>query len=162
MTGDERLERIGAGPGRDPYLPLLLLADESEAQVRSYYQQGDLYVLRAGDGVTRGLTLVLPGPDGAAELKAVAVAPELHGQGVGRRMLALVLAELRSARVRRVVVGTGSAGIGQLAFYQKAGFRLWRIERDYFSPEHGYPAGLEENGIPLRDMVWMDQELSVG
>ena len=79
MTRGERLERIGAGPDRDPYLPLLLLADESEAQVRSYYQRGDLYVLSAGDGVARGLTLVLPEPDGAAELKAVAVAPELHG-----------------------------------------------------------------------------------
>ena len=62
-------------------------------------------------------------------------------------------------RVRRVVLGTGTAGIGQLAFYQKAGFRFWRIERDFFTPERGYPEGLEENGIPLRDMVWLDQEL---
>jgi hypothetical protein len=26
------------------------------------------------------------------------------------------------------------------------------------SPERGYPEGTEENGIPLRDMAWMDQE----
>jgi hypothetical protein len=37
-------------------------------------------------------------------------------------------------------------------------FRFWRIERDVFAPERGYPEGLEENGIPLRDMVWLDQE----
>jgi ribosomal protein S18 acetylase RimI-like enzyme len=93
------------------------------------------------------------------ELKAVAVAPELQGRGVGRRMLALVLAELRAAGVRRVTVGTASCSIGQLAFYQKAGFRVHRIEREFFSAARGYPQGLEENGIPLRDMVWMDQEL---
>jgi hypothetical protein len=49
-------------------------------------------------------------------------------------------------------------GVGQLAFYQKAGFRLQRIERDYFTPERGYPP-LLENGILVRDMVWMDQHL---
>ena len=37
---------------------------------------------------------------------------------------------LRARGVRRVIVGTGNAGIGQLAYYQKAGFRLERIERD--------------------------------
>jgi hypothetical protein len=37
--------------------------------------------------------------------------------------------------MRRVIVGTSNAGIGQIAFYQKASFRLWRIERDYVTPE---------------------------
>jgi hypothetical protein len=74
--------------------------------------------------------------------------------------LALVLADLRAGGVRRAIVGTGNSGIGQLAFYQKAGFRLWRIERDFFSPARGYPEGIEENGIPLRDMVWLDMELN--
>ena len=60
----------------------------------------------------------------------------------------------------RVVVGTGNSGIGQLAYYQRCGFRLWKIERNFFNSERGYPDGLEENGIPLRDMVWMDQDLS--
>lgn len=155
----ERLVRAPAGPEREAYLPLLLLADDSEQQVRSYYQQGDLYALLGPDGAALGMTLAIPGPDGSVELKAVAVAPELHGRGVGQRMLRLVLAELRAAGVQRVVVGTGNSGIGQLAFYQKAGFRLARIERDYFSSARGYPDGLEENGIPLRDMVWMDREL---
>ena len=140
-------------------MPLLRLADDSEAQVRSYCQQGGLFVLRGDAGIVLGMTLVIPASDGAAELKSVAVAPEQQGRGVGRRMLALVLAELRAAGVRRVIVGTSSSGIGALAFYQKAGFRLWKIERDFFTAERGYPPGIEENGIPLRDMVWMDREL---
>ena len=37
------------------------------------------------------------------------------------------LHELRDRGVKRVVVGTSSSGIGQLAYYQKAGFRLARI-----------------------------------
>jgi hypothetical protein len=33
------------------------------------------------------------------------------------------------------------------------------VEREFFNPERGYPEGIEENGIPVRDIVWMDQEL---
>ncbi|HKG26120.1 MAG TPA: GNAT family N-acetyltransferase [Thermomicrobiales bacterium] len=159
----ERLKIVPSGEEREAYWPLLLLADESEPQVRSYYQEGDLYVLADADGTPLGIVLVLPlTAEREVELKAVAVTPERHGQGIGQRMLRLVLADLRARSVRRVVVGTGNSGIGQLAFYQKAGFRLWRIERDFFSPERGYREDIEENGIPLRDMAWMDQDLHSG
>jgi hypothetical protein len=30
---------------------------------------------------------------------------------------------------------------------------------DFFSPERGDAAGSDENGIPLCDLVWMDQDL---
>lgn len=164
---DEAVElvTVAAGPAREAYLPLLLLADEAEPQVRSYYQTGDLFALRpasaAADTEAIGMVLVVPhGAADAVELKAVAIAPAWQNQGRGQQMLGLVLAELLRRGVRQVVVGTGNSGIGQLAFYQKAGFRLSHIERDFFTPARGYPADLAENGIPLRDMVWMDQELS--
>jgi ribosomal protein S18 acetylase RimI-like enzyme len=155
----ELLHRSDTGPARDELLPLLLLADDSELQVRSYYQQGDLFVLCRNDGIVMGITLAIHDPGGGVELKAVAVAPALQGRGVGQRMMKLVLAELRATGVRHVTVGTSSSGIGQLAFYQKTGFRLWKIERDFFSPERGYQEGTKENGILLRDLVWMDQAL---
>ena len=31
--------------------------------------------------------------------------------------------------------------------------------RDFFSPARSYPAFMEDNGIRLRDRVWMDLEL---
>lgn len=155
----ERLMNVPPGAARDDYLPLLLLADDSDQEVRAYYQGGDLYAFVDDSGAKLGMTLVLPEGEGAVELKAVAVAADRHGQGIGQRMLAAVLAELKANGVRHVTVGTGTCGIGQLAFYQKAGFRFARVERDFFSPARGYPEGLEENGIPLRDMIWMDQEL---
>lgn len=150
------LEIVGKAEGRELFLDLLLLADESEQQVRSYLHEGDLYVWRRG-GEAVGIVLAIPDAD-TVELKAVAIAPVWQGRGVGSAMLRAVLDALREREVRRVTVGTGNSGIGQLAFYQKAGFRLAFIERDFFTPERGYPADLEENGIPLRDMVWMDLE----
>ena len=156
-----RIQRIPAGPERETYLPLLLLADEPEP-LRGYLQDGDLYALLAEDGHALGATLVMPTPDepAAVELRAVAVAQDQHNKGLGQKMLAAVLADLRERGTRRVVVGASNAGIGQIAFYQKAGFRLWRIERDYFTPAKGYDPDERENGLPHRDMVWFDQDLT--
>ena len=142
-------------------MPLLLLADDSVQQVRSYMNEGTLYAYGATEsGDAFGMVLAIPEPDGSVELKAVAVAEGLHGQGIGSKMLRAVIDDLRNRGFRHLIVGTGNSGIGQLAYYQKAGFRLRNIERDFFSPDRGYPGDLEENGIPLRDMVWMDQELT--
>jgi ribosomal protein S18 acetylase RimI-like enzyme len=150
---------VPVGPERDRYLPLLSLADDSPEQVRRYYQAGTLFALDGPDGEAIGVILAIEGSDGVVELKAVAVHPFLHGRGVGTRLLQEVLERLQAGGARRVIVGTSSSGIGQLAYYQKVGFRLWRIERDFFSAERGYPGGIEEHGIPLRDLVWMDLEL---
>jgi ribosomal protein S18 acetylase RimI-like enzyme len=148
-----QLTRVPPGGERERFLPLLLLADESEQQVRSYFQQGDLYAYGSGDAVA-GIVLVIPDEHDARELKAVAIDRTEQSRGIGKRMLAEVLVDLRRRGVRKVVVGTANAGIGQLAFYQKVGFRLSHIERDFFSPARGYPAAMEDNGIRLRDMVW--------
>ena len=156
---DYTLLGVAAGPERERFLPLLLLADESLEQVRSYMQRGDLFAFVDRDGTAVGIVLTIPDADGSVELKAVAVDSTRQSLGIGRRMLAAVLEELRRRGVRRAIVGTANAGIGQLAYYQKAGFRLLRIERDFFSPARGYPAVMEDNGIRLRDMVWMDLEL---
>jgi ribosomal protein S18 acetylase RimI-like enzyme len=152
------LSSIPAG-NRERFLPLLLLADESEQQVRAYMDSGDLYVYSVGDDVVAGIVLAIALEPDVVELKAVAVEPGHQEQGIGKRMLADVLAELRLRGCKRVVVGTANAAIGQLAYYQKAGFRLLRIERDFFTPARGYPQMMVDHGIRLRDMVWMDLTL---
>ena len=159
MTASRELHVVPPGSERDAYLPLFQLADDSADQVMSYYQTGTLYALDTSEGRPVGIVLVTEQPDGSVELKAVAIEESRHRLGIGTRMLLAVLDELRARGVERVVVGTASSGIGQLAFYQKAGFRLARIERDVFTTERGYPDGMLENGIPVRDMVWMDRNL---
>jgi ribosomal protein S18 acetylase RimI-like enzyme len=156
---DDTLINVPPGAERERFLPLLLLADESLEQVRSYMHSGELYALLGHDGNAVAIVLTVPAEHGAVELKAVAVDTAQQNRGIGRRLLAAVIEDLRRRGVRRAIVGTANAGIGQLAYYQKAGFRLLRIERDFFSPARGYPAVMEDNGIRLRDMVWMDLEL---
>ncbi len=161
MANTLTVERLAPGISRDAYLPLLLLADEPEP-LRSYLDDGELYILREDDGDAVGVTLTLPHCDEeeTVELKTVAIAANQHNRGLGQTMLRGVLNDLAARGVRRVIVGASNAGIGQIAFYQKAGFRLWRIERDYFTAEKGYDPDERENGLAHRDMVWFDKEIT--
>ena len=152
------LIEIPPGSERERWVPLLELADEPEP-LRAYLQEGDLYGLVGADGAPSAAILVIEQSPGVAELRAVAVAEAMQGQGVGTLMVNTTLFVLAQGGARRVVVGTASSGVRQIAFYQRCGFRLTHVERDFFTPEKGYPDDLAENGIPIRDMVWMDREL---
>ena len=160
MTSLSPMRIVAPGPERDRYVPLFYLADDSTAEIQSSYQLGDLYALDDAAGNPAAIVLAMPLDKERIELKTVAVTPPLQRQGVGRRLLAAVLEDLRRRGTRRVVVGTSTSNTEALAFYQRAGFRMWKVERDFFSPARGYPIGLEEDGIPVRDMLWLDQDLS--
>jgi ribosomal protein S18 acetylase RimI-like enzyme len=147
------LTAIEPGPARDPWIPLLELADEPDPLRRSL-NDGVLYgVVDDGSTERLGATLVIELDEHTAELRAVAVREDDQGRGLGTWMVTEVCARLRAAG-KTILVGTASSGVRQLAFYQRLGFRMTHVEPDYFTAERGYPPGLEENGIPTRDMVW--------
>ena len=166
-----RLREVAAGEDRAPFLPLLLLADDAEDHVRRHLDDGRLFVLDADDdadddeaaGAPIGAVQVVERPeegDATVELTLVAIAEAHQGAGHGRTLVAQTLDALRDdPNLRRVVVGTSNAGIGQIAFYQKCGFRLLRIERDHFDAARGYDGTETEHGIVHRDLVWFDQAL---
>lgn len=63
------------------------------------------------------------------------------------------IADARTKGIREIHVATGNSSLEALALYQKTGFRLARIEPDYF-PAH-YPEPIYEHGIWCRDRVWL-------
>jgi ribosomal protein S18 acetylase RimI-like enzyme len=157
VTGPD-LQRVAPGPDRERWVPLLALADEL-VPLRAYLQEGELYGLVDMAGGPRAAVLVIDEGPGVAELRAVAVAEAEQGRGLGTQVITATLAALAARGFRRVTVGTAGSGVRQLAFYQRCGFRLSHVERDYFTEAKGYPLGLTEQGIAVRDMVWMDLEI---
>ncbi|MFW5801411.1 MAG: GNAT family N-acetyltransferase [Spirochaeta sp.] len=141
-----RLEKI---PARNALLELILLADPSEEKVLSYLPHSDCFAAFI-DSRMIAVCLVLPRGEGAFELMSIAVQEELHQHGVGSRLLAWVLEFYRNAGARQLEVGTGTFGY-QLAFYQRQGFRVTEIDRDFFTSNYAEP--IFENGIQLRDML---------
>ncbi len=138
--------------------PLFELADDSPLAIRGYLDLGLVHVARLG-GVAVGQAQIVPRDRRTWELRSLAVLAPFRGRGVGRRLVARSAACVREHGAERLLVGTASADLDNLGFYQRLGFRVLEVERDAFTPERGYPRGLSAEGIPVRDRVWLDLRL---
>ena len=152
------VELLPADFDRGALAELFALADDSEQELRTYRDQGDVFAIFDGGDLV-GHALMYDHGGGTFELKSLAVRKDRQGRGLGSRLLREALAALARRGVSRVTLATGAADVSNLRFYQRLGFRFAAIERDWFTPERGYPAGLEVDGIPLLDRVWLDLEL---
>jgi len=148
-TMDETIPAIHEIPPSAAPMALLLLADPSERKVRAYLPAARCFVALLDGGIA-GICAVVPlGPD-CHELMNIAVAPEWQQRGIGTRLLAHVIDTYRREGAARLEVGTGAFGY-QLAFYQRHGFRVFQVERDFFLRH--YDEAIIEDGIRHRDML---------
>jgi GNAT superfamily N-acetyltransferase len=149
------------GP-RDELRALFEEAEDSAAQLDAYMNDGEVLVAIAGDRVVGHLQLVDdPGDPARAEVKNMAVEPASRGRGIGALLVGAAVERARSTGRATIVVATAAADVGNLRFYQRAGFRMRSVERDAFTPATGYPPGIVIDGIELRDRVWLDLDLRV-
>lgn len=135
-------------------------AEDSADELDGYVDQGEVLVAIAQDRVIGHLQLIASHERGS-EIKNMAVEAAHRGRGVGRLLVENAIDLARSRGHSTLTVSTAAADVGNLRFYQRAGFRMREIERDAFGPIHGYPAGLTVDGICLRDRVWLDLELDL-
>lgn len=145
--------------GKEEALPmgLLLEADPSEKLVRAYCAPGRCYVAEEGQAVL-GVYVLLPLSDTVVEIKNIAVEETRRGQGLGKQLVLHALTEAAGLGFRTVRIGTGNSSFGQLALYQKCGFRMASIDHDFFI--RNYPEPIFENGIPCRDMIYLEYDTS--
>jgi GNAT superfamily N-acetyltransferase len=144
---------------REDLRALFELAEDSAAELDSYLHAGRVLVAMVGETTVGHLQLVDTAP-GQVEIKNMAVREDLQGRGVGRRLVEVAVALAAERGAREMLVATAAADVGNLRFYQRQGFRMCAVERDAFTPATGYPAGLQIDGIPLRDRVWLDRPVT--
>ena len=85
------------------------------------------------------------------------VRPAFQGRGVGRSLLTHAIGVAREEGPGQLRICTGNSSIGPLALYQKVGFRIVGVDRDYFSKYHTEP--IFANGIQCRDRIVLAYEL---
>ncbi len=125
--------------GRTALLPLFRLADESESEIESYYELGTILAVYDGTSVV-GLAQLIA-DCGDMELVSLAVHPECQRKGFGRHLIEASVDHCRANNIDRLIVGTGTWEIGNIIFYLRRGFRIFKVNRDYFTPEKGYAEG---------------------
>ena len=155
--------RLAADPDEvEALVPILLLAEPSERALRWSLDHLSDAVYRVDlvgappDGPPPAAAATMRWHGDPCEIVELGVDPALHGRGVGRAAVLWRCEEARRRGKRAIEVGTANASIGNLAFYQKCGFRFSHVRQDYFR-YHRTP--VFENGIEVRDLVVFRREL---
>lgn len=139
-----------------PPIDLLLLADPSLDMIENYISTGECYIAEL-DKQTIGVYVILPINEDVVELVNVAVSEQYQGKGIGKLLVLHAIQSAQRKGYKSIEVGTGNSSIGQLALYQKCGFRIIGIDKDYFIKH--YEDEIFENGIQCKDMVRLALDL---
>ena len=136
-------------PYSEAPIELLLEADPSREKLNAYLSHSTCFVAKRHDTLVGAYVVQRIAP-GIYELMSIAVSPKQQRKGIGTILLKHAVATVGDLDARRLEVGTGSFGY-QLAWYQREGFRVFAVDRDFFL-EH-YPEPIYEQGIQLKDML---------
>lgn len=130
-------------------MDLLLEADPNPEKILEYLPKSICLVLKKSEEII-GVCAIADLEEKIFELMNIAVSPSFQRLGYGRKLLQKAIRAVKEKKAKRLFVGTGSFGY-QLAFYQREGFRVWEIKRDFFL--ENYPEPIYELGIQLKDML---------
>ncbi len=144
----ERLEELP--------IDLLLLADPSEEIVKEYIARSNNYIL-IKDEKAIGVIVLLPTRPGTLEIVNIAIDPKHQGKGYAKKLLKFAINEAKNKGFKHIEIGTANSSINQLALYQKIGFRINYIDKDYFLKN--YHDEIFENDIQAIDMIRLYMDL---
>ncbi|MDN5201872.1 GNAT family N-acetyltransferase [Fulvivirgaceae bacterium BMA10] len=132
-----------------PY-DLLDLADPSRAMIDSYLNEGTCYIGILNKEII-GVYVIKEISSGILEIMNIAVKENFQGKGYGKKLIDHVIDLAREKGFKQLHIGTGNSSIDQLAFYQKCGFEIHAIEKNFFLDNYIEP--IFENGIQCKHLV---------
>lgn len=138
-----------------PY-DLLLLADPSKKLVDEYLKRGKCYVALLDNKVIGVFVLINTRPE-TIELVNIAVDENYQGKGIGKKLVLDAIDKARKEGAKTIEIGTGNTGVTQLFLYQKCGFRISGVDRDFFIRH--YDEEIFENGLQCIDMIRLSMDL---
>ncbi len=135
---------------------LLELADPSRVQIESYLNTGLCFIVRFESEII-GVIVLEKIDSTVIEIKNIAVKESEQGKGLGKALLKHSKKVSRELGFKKLIIGTGNSSIGQLALYQKEGFEIVRIEKNFFLKNYSEP--IIENGIQCKHLVILEKKL---
>ncbi|MTI47940.1 MAG: GNAT family N-acetyltransferase [Firmicutes bacterium] len=139
-----------------PPYDLLLLADPSKDIIDEYLKRGICYVCKTNEIV--GVYVLLNTRPKTMELVNVGVREDMQRKGIGRILVQDAIRKAKESNMETLEIGTGNSSLGQLALYQKCGFRIVGVDKDFFIRH--YDEEIIENGIKCVDMIRLSMDLN--
>ncbi len=143
------------GKNEDIPYSVLLLADETTEAINRYIFDSIIFVLEENNRII-GLYALQELNAEEIEIKNFAVVPDFQGKGIGTLLLRDAVKGAKAKGFKVIIVGTGDV-TKQLKFYQKMGFEIVAVRKNFFVDN--YPKPIYENGVQLKDMVVLKKEL---
>jgi len=140
----------------DELYSILLLADPSKEIVDDYIARGKVFTAIAEENVVGVYVLIHTRPE-TIEIVNIAVKEDCQSKGIGKILLKDAIIKSKSLGAKVLDIGTGNSSIYQLALYQKIGFRIVGVDKDFFVKH--YEEDIYENDIRCIDMVRLSMDL---
>lgn len=146
----------------EPILKLLLLADPEIEKITEYIYRGKVFAHVNRSGEYDGVLVIVKIANQTFEIMNVAVAESAQGKGVATALIKTVLTAFASNERGLVtfIVKTGETSENALKLYQKIGFKITEINKDYFITNYAEP--IFENGRQLCDQVVLNLNINGG
>tara|TARA_R100001143_G_scaffold63594_1_gene73187 strand:+ start:39342 stop:39815 length:474 start_codon:yes stop_codon:yes gene_type:complete len=144
--------------GKNEPLPygLLLLADPSKEMIDSYVKDSDVFVTLHNEDIV-GVVVLLSLTTDEVEIKNIAVKPDFQGEGIGSYLIENVINIAKHKMKKNIFIGTSNSSVGQLSLYQKFGFEIVEIKKDYFI--ENYTDAIYEYGIQAKHLLVLKMDL---
>lgn len=129
-------------------IPLLHEAEEGDERIVAAINELDTVAYIAqSEGQDVGAVVMHWHPD---ESEIVYIATKIQGQGYGKALIRGLIDEAQQRSIKALIVGTANTSWSNIAFYQKCGFRMDSVRKNFFDY---LPEPLYEDGIQMRDMI---------
>ncbi|MDJ1497133.1 GNAT family N-acetyltransferase [Cytophagaceae bacterium DM2B3-1] len=138
-----------------PY-ELLLLADETIEIIDSYAKGGEICIFEHNSQIIGVYILYILDTE-TIEIKNIEVHKDYQGLGIGTHLLNEAIQRAKEKGFKTLVIGTANGAIKQLYLYQKVGFEITGIRKNFFIDN--YPAPIYENGILCKHMIMLEKQL---
>ncbi len=135
---------------------LLLTADPSKKIIGSYLSHAFCYQAITNAQLA-GVIILLPTHPDTLEIMNIAVDSKWQNHGIAQQLLSFAENLAHQQNYSYLEIGTGTTSFEQLYLYQKCGFRITSVKRDFFTDR--YDSEIIENGLHLKDMLRLKKVL---
>jgi ribosomal protein S18 acetylase RimI-like enzyme len=100
-------------------------------ECRKYLPTGKCFIAKHGNETVAVLVLSKTKPE-TVEIMNVAVREKYQSKGVGTQLIRRVIEEAKKQGMKTIELGTANSSVRQMLMYQKCGFRIVRVDFNFF------------------------------